>query len=132
MKSTVLSCLLAAAVLVAGCSTVDREKKTQALEAASTAYGKALRWGYYETAYGYLHPDLHTEVPEALENVRVTSYEVAQPAVLKGETQAEQVVQIEYVLRDEQVVRKVLDRQDWRFDDKTKTWWLHSPVPAFP
>jgi uncharacterized protein YceK len=130
VKKRVLLCL-ALALLVAGCGTIKKDKRTQGLEAAANAYGKAIRWGYYETAYGYVHPDRREPVPKAIENVQVTSYEVVQPPVLGDGAKAQQVVQIEYVLRDEQVVHKVSDRQDWRFDEETETWWLYSPVPAF-
>jgi len=122
---------LTATLLAAGCGTIQNDKRSQGLEAATNAYGRAIRWGYYETAYGYVHPDRRPPVPKAIENVQVTSYEVVQPPVLQDDNaKAQQVAQIEYVLRDEQVVRKVSDRQDWSFDESTGTWWLYSPVPV--
>jgi hypothetical protein len=119
----------------AGCARVQKEKKTLGLEAATNGYGKSIRWAYYETAFGYLHPDLRRGEgpPEHLDNVRVTAYEVVQPPAIKDkdQTTAEQVVHIEYVLRDEQVVDKISDRQLWRYDTETETWWLHSAMPEF-
>jgi hypothetical protein len=127
--------LLAILVCLDGCARVEKEKKTQGLEAATLAYGKSIRWAYYETAWGYLHPDLrrNRNPPENLDNIRVTSYEVVQPPIVtdSNQTRAEQVVQIEYVLRNEQVVNRISDRQDWRYDAETKTWWLHSKLPDF-
>jgi len=120
--------------LTTGCARVEKEKKNQGLEAATNGYGKSIRWAYYETAYGYLHPSLRNEkLPAGLDNVRVTSYEVIQPPVIKdkNQTRAEQMVQIEYVLRDQQVIHKLSDRQDWRYDTETETWWLHTKLPAF-
>jgi hypothetical protein len=130
VKKRVLLCL-GLALLAAGCGTIKKDKRTLGLEAATNAYGKAIRWGYYETAYGYVHPNLRQPVPKAIENVQVTSYEVVQPPVLADDDKAQQMVQIEYVLRDTQVLHKLSDRQDWRFDEETETWWLNSPVPAF-
>jgi hypothetical protein len=135
-SSKLLPLLLCAAVACsAGCARVQKEKKTTGLEAATNAYGKSIRWAYYETAFGYIHPDQRKGqgLPEGLENVRVTGYEVVQPSVIRDENQtsAEQTVQIEYVLRDEQVVRRVSDRQIWRYDEETRTWWLHSDMPDF-
>jgi hypothetical protein len=125
--------LVACIALGGGCARVEKEKKTRGLEAAVTAYGNSLRWAYYDTALGYLHPSYRNASPEQLKNVRVTSYEVVQPPVLTDEAQtsAEQVVQIEYVLQDEQVVRTLADRQDWRYDPQTESWWLHSGAPVF-
>lgn len=130
----ILSLALSAILAVGGgCARVEKEKKVQGLEAAANAYGKSIRWAYYETAYGYLHPSMRGALPEGLDNIRVTSYEVVQPPVMKNEAQtsAEQVVQIEYVRRDEQVVRTLSERQDWRYDPETETWWLYSDMPAF-
>lgn len=125
--------LVAMIAVTGGCARVEKEKKTKGLEAAVTAYGNSIRWAYYDTAYGYLHPSVRDDLPEGLDNVRVTSYEVVQPPFVKDEaqTRAEQIAQIEYVLRDEQVVKRLSDRQDWRFDPATETWWLHSGMPSF-
>ncbi len=131
LTTTLLLCCVATSLLSPGCGTLKKEKKTQALDAAARAYGKSIRWAYYEAAYGYVHPDQREEIPEHLENVRVTSYEVVQPLVMKSDERAEQVVAIEYVLRDQQVLYKLSERQDWRYEEKEQTWWLHSDLPRF-
>ena len=133
-RTIILVLVVAVFALADGCARVEKEKKAQGLEAATNGYGKSIRWAYYEAAYGYLHPDLRkAEVPKKLENVRVTAYEIVQPPTMRNDSQtkAEQVAQIEYILRDEQVVRKVSNRQDWRYDSETETWWLHSSLPDF-
>jgi hypothetical protein len=114
-----------------GCGTIEKDKRVNAMDAALSTYGEAIRWGYFETAYGYLHPDRRRPVPKQLQNVRVTGYEVMQNPLMKDKTNAEQLVRIEYVLDDEQRVRTLTDRQLWRFDEKAKAWWLHSGVPDF-
>lgn len=123
---------LAAALLAGGCGTVKKERKENALTAALSAYGEAVRWGYHETAYGYLHPDLRAERPMPdLTNIRVTGYDVVQPPLQPDEESANQVVRIEYVHEDEQRLRALSDRQIWRYDPDTKAWWLHSGLPGF-
>ncbi|MEA3275184.1 MAG: hypothetical protein U9Q81_07845 [Pseudomonadota bacterium] len=126
-----LALCLTAALVVSGCGVVKEEKKTDALTAAVTSYGSAIRWGYYETAYGYVHPDERAEIPKNIENVRATGYDVVQPPVMKDEHTAEQIARIEYLHRDVQRVRSLSDRQEWRYDADTNTWWLHSGVPEF-
>jgi hypothetical protein len=135
MKTPLIACITLAASLLAGggCARVEKENRRQVLDAALDAYRSSLRWAYYETAYGHLHPDSRTGIAQGLDNVRVISYEVVRPPLMTDETQtrAEQVVRIGYVLRDEQVVRSLSDRQDWRYDPQTERWWLFSDMPAF-
>jgi len=120
---------LAVALLAAGCGKVREEGKSNALEAATSAYGSAIRWGYYETALGYLHPDQRRELPPGLEDIRVTSYEVVQPPLRQDDDSAIQVVRVEYLHDEVQRVKGLTDRQTWRYDPDTKTWWLHSGLP---
>ena len=130
-STTALLFCLGVTILVPGCGTVEKERKSKGLEAAANGYGKAIRWGYYESAYGYVHPTHRVKPSADLGNVRVTSYQVVQPPILRNGASAEQVVHLEYVLADEQVVRRLTLRQDWRYDEQARTWWLHSAPPDF-
>lgn len=137
MTRTAILLLLAITLLAQGCARVQKEQKIQGLEAATTAYGNALRWGYYEMAWNYLDPALLARLsPDALnlKGVRLTAYEVIQPPIILAEdqTQAEQRVQIEYVRQETQVVRSLSDHQVWRHDEASGGWRLHSPPPHFP
>jgi hypothetical protein len=117
--------------MLAACGTLREERKSNALEAAVNAYGAAIRWGYYETAYGFVDPDKRKPIPAGLKNVRVTGYEVVQPPVLQDEDTATQVVQLDYLFKDVQRVHSLMDRQRWHYDPATKSWWLESGVPQF-
>jgi len=126
-----IASITAIALLVGGCGKVKKQKKSDALQAAVTAYGSALRWAYYDTAWGFIHPDKRGTMPDGLDNVRVTGYEVVQPPLRSSEDKATQVVRIEYLFRDRQSIRTLTDRQDWRFEPEAETWWLHSEFPNF-
>lgn len=125
--------LLGAVLLLTGCATVERDKRAIALQAATNGYQSAIRWGYYETAFGYLHPDLRKDkpLPEGLKDLRVTGYDVVQPPTLQGEDSATQVANIDYLYEDRQVVKRISDRQVWAWDDELNSWWLKSGLPAF-
>jgi hypothetical protein len=123
--------LLAAVLLLAGCGTIEKDKRVSALEAALYRYGEAIRWGYYDSAFALVHPDRRTALPPGLENIRVTGYEVVQPPAQTGGDTAAQMVRIDYVREDVQRVRTLTDRQQWRYEPATKSWWLYSGVPAF-
>ena len=132
-----LAFLVALSLLGAlGCGRVQQEKKTRTLEASTSAYGNALRWGYPETAWNYLTPDVRVRLaPEqvALKHIRVTAYEVVQPALLLDEEQdqAEQEVRIDFVRHDTQVVRSLTDHQRWGYDEASGGWRLQSDPPTF-
>jgi hypothetical protein len=115
-----------------GCASVKKDAKRIALENALSSYRQAIRWGYFPAAAGFLDPELDLEVDlQALENVRVTGYEVVQPGMVGPDDVAVQLVQIDYVLSDRQRLRKLADRQRWRYDDDGKAWWLQSGLPDF-
>lgn len=122
---------LCLATALAGCAKVEKESKSLGLESATNGYRQSIRWGYWEAAVGFLHPEVRVDVDfDALANVRVTSYEVVVPPVMDND-KAIQVVQLEYVLNDRQTVKKVADRQVWQYDAARESWWLHSGLPAF-
>ncbi len=53
-----------------------------------------MRWGYFETAYGYLHPDRRREVPQHMDNLRIIGYEAVEAPRLLDEASAQQLVRI--------------------------------------
>jgi hypothetical protein len=116
-----------------GCAVVEKDRRAVALQAATHGYQSALRWGYYETALGFLHPNQREtgELPEAFAELRVTGYDVTQPPIVQADDSAHQVVVIDYLFEDAQVVKQLTDRQVWRWDEVTNTWWLHSGLPRF-
>ena len=128
-----LPALMAAVMLLAGCATVEKDKRAIALQAATSGYQSAIRWGYYETAYGYLHPDLRKgkSMPDIVKDLRLTGYDVVQPPTLQDEGTATQIVNIEYLYEDRQVVKRLTDRQVWQWDPKHESWWLQSGLPPF-
>lgn len=126
-------CAILAALLLSGCGAVEKDKRAIGLQAATNGYQSALRWGYYETAYGFVHPDLRKGKPldAVFDRLRLTGYDIAQPLTMPDKDSATQTVVIEYLYEDRQVVRQLSDRQLWRWDEKLGSWWLHSGLPKF-
>lgn len=118
--------------LAAGCGTIEKDKQALSLQAATAGYQSALRWGYYETAVGYLHPDQRQSQPApSLTGIRVTGYDVVQPPIVREPGVATQIVAIEYLHEDRQVIERLTDRQTWRWDDNLQNWQLRSGLPGF-
>ncbi|MBK1722403.1 hypothetical protein CKO23_09110 [Thiocystis violacea] len=125
---------LVALAAIAGCSPVKKDKMAVTLQNATNAYQSALRWGYFENAFGFVDPAKRQDkdMPEALEDIRLTGYDVVQAPVMKEDSNtALQIVKIEYLHQDRQVVKTLTDRQLWRYDEAEKKWWLESGLPKF-
>jgi hypothetical protein len=119
------------ALTLTGC--MDNQRRDNDLKTTLRKYEATIRWGHIENAYLFrrLEPQEEPEIPEGLENVRVTSYEVVRPPGTPKEDRISQTVQISYLFRDEQVVRTLVDRQTWEYDPEEKRWYLTSAVPEF-
>ncbi len=119
-------------LLCSGCMIMN-DKRALALQAATTAYQSAIRWGYFETAYGYLDPTQRKgkDLPPLYKDLRITGYEVVQPPLETDGGNATQVVAIDYIHEDRQVMASLTDRQVWHYDKTLKNWWLVSGLPAF-
>ena len=132
-------CLLS---LLGGCKTLSELRGEKALQQTLDRYAGALRWGQWASVAELRAADAKPMPALDFDNIRITGYEVVLPPVMKaapkdekGETKDEdtqeamQLVRIEYVLRDQQRVRRVQDRQIWRLDPETGQWRLTSDFP---
>jgi len=130
-RLTVLGLLLGSLLVafsLSGC--LSEQRRDISLEKTLRAYASAVRWGHLEDAYYFarLAPGENPDLPEGLDDLRVTGYEVLRPVSRPEENKATQVVEIQYVRRDEQVIRRVFDQQSWEYDPEEKRWYLASPV----
>lgn len=122
-------------LLLTACQVASISERTEAKKLNDTlsAYEAVVRWGSLEQAYGFLTPDLsaQTEIPAGLANVRVTGYELLSGPGKLTTHKVTQTVAIDYVLKDQQVVRRLTDRQSWEYDEKEGEWQRSNPIPAF-
>jgi len=125
--------VLALCALMGGGCAVMSEKRTLALQAATSRYDSAIRWGYFETAYAFVDPALRKdkELPALYKDLRPTGYEVVQQPLETDGGKATQIVTIDYVHEDRQSMMTLTDRQVWQYDKDLKNWWLVSGLPAF-
>jgi hypothetical protein len=116
-----------------GCASLEKDRRATGLEAATNAYQSALRWGDFDAAMGFLAPELRSDeaLPQGFTDLRITRYEVVQPPVIRADDSATQTVNIEYLFEYNQILRRLTDRQVWRWDEQEKAWWLQSGLPAF-
>ena len=122
-----------ASLLLAACAT--DKPQGDALEMRLDSYESTLRFGGDLTqAVGFLdpawlesHPISELEL-ERLRQVTVTGYQAADVQPI-DELHVMQVVRMEVVNNHTQQARSVVDRQEWRYDEEAKVWWLTSGLP---
>ncbi len=128
-----IACLLAIALSLFGCGSVEEKKQAIVLENTLAAYENTVRWGNLSNAYQFLSPDddRDRQAPPDLNDIRVVSYEVVSSPVRMDEDTALQTVRIDYLRVDEQKVRNLIDRQVWKYEADSKLWYLDSEFPEF-
>lgn len=83
--------------------------------------------GFIDPEWLAAHPPSELEL-ERLRQVIVTDYRAGDPVRIDDQ-HVSQVVRMEVVNNHTQNARGVVDRQQWRYDDVAKRWWLTSGLP---
>jgi hypothetical protein len=97
-------------------------------------YASAWRWGDIEQTLAFQDPDYVAKHPvnrfeiERYKQYRVGGY-VEQATRRTAADRVQQVVAIDLINVHTQQVRSIVDQQEWRYDEKTKHWWLTSGLP---
>ena len=132
MRRILLLLAASAALLLAGCAQNTRSDN---LTATLNAYGSAVRWNGLQSALQFIDPKLLKKHPPTdldlsrYQQVRVTDYDDGSGPAPLSEDEVQQTAQISFVNIHTQVERSVVQRQVWRYDEKTKHWWLESGLP---
>jgi len=121
-------------LLFTGCSTVDEKKKSMTLQSTIRAYESTIRWGDFETAYGFIKLDEVEDPgpdPRELKAIKVTAYTSSVVSVSEDGTEAQVVAEISYYNERSMSVVDLVDRQTWRYDAVREKWYLADPLPDF-
>lgn len=124
--------LLLLSIALAGCGGVGSEKKQ--LEETMYHYATAVRWGDVEQILAFHDPEvLAASPPQPLElerwrQLRVTGYRARGTEPQPDDTVV-QFAEIEFVNRHTLTASALLDREQWRYDEADKRWWLTSGLP---
>ncbi len=116
-----------------GCQSIGEKRQQTRLEKALHAYELTLRWGDLRNIDSFAMA-YQGRMPAGVENaerVRIISYEVLSGPAAIDDVTAAQVVAIQYIVRDTQVQKKVIDRQLWHYLPEEKTWKRISDAPVF-
>lgn len=128
----ILSLVLIAALLLAGCAT---DQQARALTTTLNAYASAVRWGDLAGAEQFVAPTERVAHPlsaldkSRFKQLRVSEYDDGQGPMPDGKNQVRQVVHIGLINVHTQSERSIVDRQTWRYDEAARHWWLTSGLP---
>ena len=119
-------------IFLSGCFASSPSKDVENLHAEVKTYGKFIRWRAYDEAAGYIrHPDgeainVNTE---ALQEIRVTKYEVLTVILNDEKTEATVTAEISYYHERVNNVHTVQDNQLWWRDEESGRWYINGPLP---
>ncbi|MCL1635866.1 hypothetical protein M2650_14650 [Luteimonas sp. SX5] len=105
-----------------------------ALMAAQNAYGSAMRWGEFESAWARVDPEYRDKHPlseldlERYKQVQISSYRELDATVLADGSPA-RMIEIGVINKHTQAERTVRYREEWRWDAEKKTWWVRQGLP---
>ena len=125
--------LLVLVSLLAACASMTNEQDL--LNRNQYAWSKAIRWAEFEGATNLIDPLKREE--HALTDVEMARYEQVQISHYRdlGASQdmeagtAVRDIEIGVVNKHTMTERTVRYREEWRWDESSKTWWLTSGMP---
>lgn len=126
--------LLLAAALVS-CATVGGVRRMQQFNETEAQYRSLLLRSDLASAERMMDADGSREGRldrEEMKLIQITRYDVEETAVSEDKKTVNRLVEIHYYRNDRPVEAVIEDREEWRFDEETGTWLLHSGFPAFP
>ena len=128
IKLTIITLLLT----LSACSNPKRDKS---FEVSIKQMEKLVRWSEYEGVMNMIDPDYIAENNitqldiERLKQFRVTGYTVTQQEMNADETIYWQQVLLQMYNTHNPVERSMRWNQEWRYDEETNRWSMHSGLP---
>ncbi len=123
---------LAVSILLAGCNPIKSDRQDKSLQKTLWAYEQTMRWDELYKAWSFQEEELlkQNPPPDDLSAIKVTGYDQIESPVVLEDGVAQVVVRIQYIRVQRQVLRELVDKQIWRYDDELNTWRRANPVPA--
>jgi hypothetical protein len=112
-----------------------RRGKMDLLQANQYAWSGAIRWGDFEGALSLIEPDYREAHPvtdlelKRFEQVQITAYRERNSTADKKGGVAMRDIEIGVVNRHTQAERTVRYREEWRWDETSRNWWLVTGLP---
>ena len=120
-------------LLAAAACTPNPAEKSRS--EAFKQYETIIRWSQWDAAADFIAPEYIKDNPisrldmDRLRLFRVTAYTVRSTGIYDEGMTARQTVEIRMFNTHQGVERTIIDEQEWRYNEVTKRWQLHSGLP---
>ena len=135
-NSFILIAALLMLLLWVPAEAAGKRSQTKQFRASQSSYVSSIRWNEFEMAWGFVDPDYRMANPltefqlERLKQIQVTGYEEKFQEILNdGSIQIKSEIRL--INRNTQTERSITDIQVWRWNEKSKRWWLTTGLPSF-
>jgi hypothetical protein len=97
-------------------------------------YEKAVRWAQFDAVYSFhrWEDGVEPTIPANMEKIKVTKYETSREKFDPKEKVMLQTVTLSYYNTDDQRVRTLKHRHEWKYFPESKRWYLISEPIVFP
>ncbi|MBW1896033.1 MAG: hypothetical protein JRI47_03150 [Deltaproteobacteria bacterium] len=122
--------------LLIGCSAVELVKEKTRMDRfadRTRSYGQAIRWGQWYVAKAFVKDPEVADLTDVgvLKKFQVISYDLLDADVSDDKTEAMQAIGIKYYHAERLKEKSLVDRQEWKYDEEDKTWYLKTGLPDF-
>jgi len=124
--------LLGLTALLTAC---PKTKEETDLSDTLLKYDTVVRWAQWDAAVDFISPDYLEEHPvtrldlDRLRLFRVTQYSVRSAIPFDEGMGLIQVVEIKMFNKNQARERVIIDEQEWKYNEETERWQLHSGLP---
>jgi hypothetical protein len=118
--------------LLAACTPNPAEKS---LSETLKQYETIIRWSQWDAAADFIAPEYLEQNPisrldmDRLRLFKVTSYTLRSTGIFDNGLTARQEVEIRLFNKRQGIERSIIDEQEWRWNETTERWLLHSGLP---
>ena len=124
--------LLGLTALLTAC---PKTKEETDLSDTLLKYDTVVRWAQWDAAVDFVSPEYLEEHPvtrldlDRLRLFRVTQYSVRSAIPFDEGKGLIQVVEIKMFNKNQARERVIIDEQEWKYNEETERWQLHSGLP---
>ena len=129
-RTGMLLTLAVIALTACGTNQVDKNRGE-----AFKQYETIVRWSQWDAAADFISVEYQKEHPitrlelNSLRLLKVTTYTGRATGNFDEGMTARQTVEIKMFNKSQGVERNVIDEQEWRYNEETERWKLHSGLP---